>query len=267
MNNTNRSVVSLNSKITSDLYDETDYNELHGLELCPIVGREIDDEDIDIRTNHQKQPKTNIENVNESLISVRLNNSLTYEYKKKGESSTKINSTTSVINEEETPNKSPSAKKIDISMPLVCRLKNRLSYFSSCSSCDFHSSRESCLDMSDSLGSSVQGIRYHSISVIFIIMALFSLNLVQESYFLFHYFISEQFYWFTYAVVSIFTGQVLTLILSLVSEIDLARITQRAVKSSSSSSSASSSTATKENLMNLSSDKNRYSIEYHILII
>lgn len=264
MNNTNRSVVSLNSKITSDLYDETDYNELHGLELCPIVGREIDDEDIDIRTNHQKQPlKTNIENVNESLISVRLNNSLTYEYKKKGESSTKINTTTSVINEEETtPNKSLSAaKKIDVSMPLVCRLKNRLSYFSSCSSCDFHSSRESCLDMSDSLGSSFQGIRYHSISVIFIIMALFSLNLVQESYFLFHYFVSEQFYWFTYAIVSIFTGQVLTLILSLVSEIDLARITQRAVKSSSSSSSASSSTATKENLMNLSSEKNRYFIE------
>lgn len=68
--------MSLNSKFTNDLYDENDYNELHALELCPIVASDFDDDDLDVNQRNLKPAK--------SLISVKLNNMLTYDYQKKG---------------------------------------------------------------------------------------------------------------------------------------------------------------------------------------
>lgn len=123
----------------------------------------------------------------------------------------------------------PPQLDLDEQKKFAYRLKNRLSYFSSCSSCDFRSSSESrssdaSLRRDTNLNTNMQRFKYHSISVIFIIMALFSFNLVQESYLLFYYFSTEQFYWFTYALVALFTGQVLTLILSLVAEIGIKNI-------------------------------------------
>lgn len=158
-------------------------------------------------------------------------------------------------------NKPPAASEdvvvvIDDTKTFTYRLKNRLSYFSSCSSCDSSSSSPSTADSrldgdgddehsdenddpydadnmdededdNDTIdvdnkngGVPASAIKYHLISVIFILMGLFSLNIVQETYLLYYYFSSEQYYWFTYALVALFTGQVLTLILSLVAEVD-----------------------------------------------
>ncbi len=63
--------------------------------------------------------------------------------------------------------------------------------------------------------------RYHSISIIFILIGLFTINCLQESFLIFYYLNTEQYYWFIYSVVAIFSGQVIILILSLLSELDL----------------------------------------------
>jgi hypothetical protein len=135
------------------------------------------------------------------------------------------------------------------------RDKKRSSFFSTCSSCDTENttktlssndievcsspkSKQACLKMSNASSSAssssstssrcssssytnVHSAKYHSISIIFILIGLFSLNSLQESFLVFYYFNTEQFYWFIYSLISLFSGQCLTLILSLLCEINM----------------------------------------------
>ena len=129
--------------------------------------------------------------------------------------------------------------------------KHRHSYFSSCSSCD-SSIKESTITNTVSLDT-LRSPRYHSISIIFIIIGLFSINILQESFLLFYYFNTEQFNWLISSLVALFAGQTLTLILSLLTEIDLINFTpptpfnkfdpRDIVKLTSTSSSSSQSSA------------------------
>ena len=135
---------------------------------------------------------------------------------------------------------------------------NRMPFFSSCSSCDNNNQQSSkrnknkkrnkkmdnnSLFTLDNL--SMAPIKYHSISVIFMLVGLFTLNFLQETMLLVYYFSSEQFYWFVYSLIALFTGQILTLILTLLSEIDLVNLAASAFahfdfpKSAASSSSSS----------------------------
>jgi hypothetical protein len=115
---------------------------------------------------------------------------------------------------------------------------NRMSFFSTCSSCDQNQAKKNSNKKRRAAASNMAGssaslfttleslsnvapIKYHSITVIFILMGLFTLNCVQESVLLLYYFCSEQLYWLVYSLVALFTGQIITLILTLLSEIDL----------------------------------------------
>ena len=127
--------------------------------------------------------------------------------------------------------------------------KNRLSYFSTCSSacgeneamsgtsaydqisktdcssshnnfCDTYTTTTVTTDVDESnRGTNVH--RYHCMSIVFILIGLFTLNCIQEYFVMFYYFNTEQFYWLVYSVIGLFSGQTLTLILSLLTEIDL----------------------------------------------
>ena len=148
-------------------------------------------------------------------------------------------------------NKSLSHHSLDNNNKSTSKAKNpsknhaqQRSYFSSCSSCDTSStptgtaittkmtnasnyfcgatststtlSRDS--DHSDSLASAP---KFNSITIMFILMGLFTINLLQESILILYFYNTEQFYWFIYSIVALFAGQTITLILSLLAEIDL----------------------------------------------
>jgi hypothetical protein len=129
--------------------------------------------------------------------------------------------------------------------------KNRLSYFSNCSTttCQEEEEEESSTSSSTTFDDSTtkteflsenlldtsnsnefdhmsSSHKYHSISIIFIIMGLFSVNFFQEYFVLFYYFNTEQFYWLVYSMIGMFSGQTLTLILSLLTEIDFISLSQ-----------------------------------------
>ena len=152
---------------------------------------------------------------------------------------------------------SSSSTKRPSAPPITNQIKNtQRSYFSSCSSCDTSStptittgntatttltktpnylcglnsnsnnnnststattlSRHS----SDSSGIALSP-KYNSISIIFILIGLFSINFFQETLLILYFYNTEQFYWFVYSMVALFSGQTITLILSLLAEIDL----------------------------------------------
>jgi hypothetical protein len=123
---------------------------------------------------------------------------------------------------------------------------NQRSYFSSCSSCDTSStptgdtrrttttmltktpnylcgsaSTSTTLSRDSDHSNVLLSPKYNSISIIFILMGLFTINFFQESMLIFYFYNTEQFYWFIYSMVALFSGQTITLILSLLAEIDL----------------------------------------------
>lgn len=344
--NLNQSVISLNSKLTNEVYDEDDYNEIHNLELCPIVASDIDEEEDDNNSNCQAnsessyyasikhQDNNNNNSKPASLISVPLNNYLFYNYEKKNQEldinkSNNFNKFKYLKEEQKTQQQQPDrqdkiqehrsslssstitdsntdvtqvARHIDnsamrfsqclsVSQQMVSNnsnnnncntnntenciekplktgkifTKNRQSYFSSCSSCDTSSSspdrtettkttsnKPSCSSSSSTYTSgtvhhnhhNLIPPKYHSISIVFMLIGLFSINFLQESFLLFYYFNTEQFYWFIYSVIGLFSGQTLALILSLLTEIDLINLSPPSISINRNTSSSSSSSST-----------------------
>jgi hypothetical protein len=123
---------------------------------------------------------------------------------------------------------------------------NQRSYFSSCSSCDTSStptgdtrrtttttltktsnylcgstSANTTLSHDSDQSNMSLSPKYNSISIIFILIGLFTINFFQESVLILYFYNTEQFYWFIYSMVALFSGQTITLILSLLAEIDL----------------------------------------------
>ncbi|RNA29980.1 hypothetical protein BpHYR1_028417 [Brachionus plicatilis] len=61
---------------------------------------------------------------------------------------------------------------------------------------------------------------YHKITVIFVLIGLFSFNFLQETFLLVYYLNSHQIEWLLGSLISVFTGQSLTLIVCLIAEIN-----------------------------------------------
>lgn len=146
--------------------------------------------------------------------------------------------------------------------------KHRASFFSSCSSCDTSiengssspststtntksNASTSASNISSKLNEPTFSPKYHSITVIFILIGLFSINFFQEWLLLFYYYNSEQLYWFIYSLVGLFSGQSITLILFLLAEIDLINLSpprslrkEKFTESSSNTSSCNTDSST-----------------------
>lgn len=261
-------------------HDLNSYNEVHTLELCPIVGpNDIDDdyyayEQIAQIINNQQK------NVNDRRSSLFLLTRASNVAKKEEPQPTRSSSEASLKNVETyndyeeshiistdmvniTCNKldkillveqnstelnkkphSPPPGYTENLKKTVCD-HNRFSFFSNCSSCDNKGEEESrkmtrgqhnnnkpeksttksSSVVSGGVESILSPIKYHSVSIIFILMGLFTLNFLQESLLMLYYFSTEnQFYWFIYGMIALFTGQILTLILTLLTEIDLVNV-------------------------------------------
>lgn len=233
-----QSVVSLNSKLTHEVDDENAYNELQTFELCPIVAIEEDYEE-------SKVNKTNSEPTqpSKSFISVKLNNYFYYDYEKKANSctSTLTDSSTEITEIHRPALDYSSSTTATLTRPLIQpklnlitnldpkteTSKTRLSYFSTCSSCESNKTSIYSTNSSNSSNTATNNIysaKYHTITVIFVLIGLFTINFLQESLLLFYYFNTEQFYWFIYSLIALFSGQTITLILSLLAEIDLVNL-------------------------------------------
>lgn len=99
--------------------------------------------------------------------------------------------------------------------------KNQLSFYTSCSSLD----QSLTLTTSTSTQKNHNMPKYHSISIIFILIGLFSINFLQEIFMLFYYFSTEQTYWFITSIILIFCGQFFTLVITILADIDLINLT------------------------------------------
>lgn len=123
---------------------------------------------------------------------------------------------------------------------------NNMSYYTSCSSLD-----QSLTLTASSATSTTQShshttahpSKYHSITIIFILIGLFSVNFIQEIFMMFYYFSTEQTTWFISSLIAIFCGQFITLVITLLADIDLMNLTPP-VPSSSILSSVSSNFGT-----------------------
>ena len=281
-----KSLVSMGSKMSNYMCDEDDYNELHNLELCPIVVSDVD-EDLTNENSDRQESKaspgpdkthcchninnntvvnnhtttTNINNIN-SIISVPLNNYLFYNYERKEDSadekvkknrnffkSSKQRPDSSSSNDSEltsTEATSGAAPSTQSQIPLLASctsesetqpvgVANRLSYFSSGSTLD------------NSLNTTKPSLtpppKYHSISVIFILIGLFSINFIQELFMLFYYFSTEQAVWLLYSVAGLFCGQFVTLLIALLVDIDLLRSVTKPEAASTLTSTSVTSTS------------------------
>ncbi|CAF0834455.1 unnamed protein product [Brachionus calyciflorus] len=150
-----------------------------------------------------KDPKT--------YISVKLNNYYYYNYEKtvsKSSSSTASSTITdSVITEIHRPIVNITENRLD-KLEKFDKLETT-SFFSSDPKLSIYSEQEQ-----------QQIAKYHKITVIFILIGLFSFNFLQETFLIFHYVNSSQYYWFLYCLIGIFSGQCLTLLVSLLNELN-----------------------------------------------
>lgn len=137
----------------------------------------------------------------------------------------------------------PNTTKLTTTLPKT----GNLSYYTSCSSLDqsltLTASSGTTTTQSKSHTKARQLSKYHSITIIFILIGLFSINFIQEIFMMFYYFSTEQTTWFISSLIAIFCGQFITLVITLLADIDLMNLTPP-VPSSSILSSVSSNFGT-----------------------
>ncbi len=100
--------------------------------------------------------------------------------------------------------------------------KGGSSFYTSCSSLD------QSLTLTASSGTTHKShtlSKYHSVTIIFVLIGLFGLNSLQELFMIFYYFSTEQTHWLLSSLIAIFCGQFITLVITLLADIDLINLT------------------------------------------
>lgn len=159
--------------------------------------------------NTANQPKT-------TYISVKLNSFYYYNYEKsakvcKSSSSTASSTITdSVVTEIHRPlNSNVNTKQTN-----YCPNTDKESFTCSLSNDLLASNKHYYNNLS------INNNYYHKITVIFVLIGLFSFNFLQETFLLIYYLNSNQTHWLFGSLIGIFTGQCLTLIVSFLAEIN-----------------------------------------------